>query len=177
MDDIARHISISKKTLYLYFSNKKEVVMAFMLANLEQNKELLTRISIESEDAIHEIIHLMKHFGEMFSRINPTVFYDLQKYFPECWKIFNDFKMHEMTEMIEDNLKKGIDQGVYRSNLNLKIIAKIRVEQIDTILDPTVFPPEKFNMTEVHLAVLELFLRGITSEKGNELIKKYQNVN
>lgn len=177
MDDIARHMGISKKTLYQYFANKNEIVQAFMSGNLSKNSNECARITTESENAVQEIIGLMQYFGVMFSKINPTVFYDLQKYYPECWKSFRDFKEKGMTEMIESNLRRGIQQGVFRKDLNIEIISKLRVEQIEMTLNPMIFPPEKYDITEVHVTILELFLRGITSEKGNELIKKYQSLN
>lgn len=174
VDDIARHLGISKKTLYLYFANKKDIVRAFIEENLRDNHQCLAEITADSADSVEEIIRLMKHFSEMFAKINPTVFYDMQKYYPDCWKIFREFKESGMTEMIESNLIRGVEQGVFRQGLNVKIISKLRVEQIGMTLNPIIFPPDKFNISEVHLTIIELFVRGITSEKGNQLIKKYQ---
>ena len=110
----------------------------------------------------------------MFSRINPRVFYDLQKYFPECWKVFREFKEYQMIAKIEKNMRKGIKEGVFRGDLDIKIIAKLRVEQIEMSMNPLIFPPDKFNIAEVHTTMLELFLHGIASTKGHALIGKYK---
>ena len=176
MDDIARHLGVSKKTLYLFFKDKNEIVMAFMTDNLEKNKQNLLKISDNAADSVQEVIGIMKHFGAMFSRINPRVFYDLQKYFPECWKIFREFKEHQMIDMIEKTLRKGIKEGVFRGDLNIKIIAKLRVEQIEMSMNPLIFPPDKFHIAEVHVTMLELFLHGIASAKGHALIDKYKKL-
>jgi AcrR family transcriptional regulator len=176
MDDIARHLGMSKKTIYVSFKDKDEIVSAFMKDNLEKNKQALLKISDNSVDSVQEIIGIMRHFGSMFSRINPRVFYDLQKYFHESWKIFREFKESQMIAMIEKNLRKGIKEGVFRSDLNIKIIAKLRVEQIEMSMNPLIFPPDKFNISEIHVIMLELFLHGITTTKGHALIDKYKKI-
>ena len=80
MDDIARHIGMSKKTVYHSFNNKEDLIRTLLTNNLELNKLQFENISNKSNNSIQEIIMLMEHLAEMFSKINPHVFYDLKKY-------------------------------------------------------------------------------------------------
>lgn len=176
MDDIARHIGMSKKTLYQNFKSKDEIVNTLVAINLKTNDERLKQLEKDSKDAVQEIILIMKHISEMFSRINPNLFYDMQKYHPEAWKRFQEFKQRLMINMVETNLKQGIQEGYFRNDINVKILAKMRIEQVEIAMNPMAFPPDKFKIDEVQLTMIDHFLHGITTLKGHKLLNKYKNI-
>lgn len=176
MDDIARSIGMSKKTIYTIFNDKEEIITSMMHTDLDNNQCIFENLSNQSKDSIQEIIHIMKHIAGMFSRINPNLFYDLQKYHPKSWKIFREFKEKCMVTMVEKNLKRGIREGLYRPNLEIKILAKLRIEEVEMGMNPGIFPPDKHNLSEVQVALLDHFLHGITTIKGHRLINKYNRI-
>lgn len=177
MDDIARHLGMSKKTVYQHFKDKDEIVNTLLITSLESNEEQLKKLETNSKDAVQEIILIMKHISEMFSRINPNLFYDMQKYYPEAWKTFQAFKQRSMIKMVETNLQQGISQGYFRHDINVKILAKMRIEQVEIAMNPMIFPHDKFNIAEVQLSMIDHFLHGITTLKGHKLLNKYKNIN
>ena len=79
MDDISKHLAISKKTIYHYFEDKNEVVETLMKERMRANECEVEDIAKESENVIAEVFGLMKHISTMFSQMNPNLFYDLQK--------------------------------------------------------------------------------------------------
>src|SRR5688572_8916664 len=88
MDDIAQHLGVSKKTIYKWFENKDEVVFASTqryLQQMEQNCECIIRTT---DNAIHELLKIMDMNKEIFSKIHPSIFYDLQKYHPKTWQLW-----------------------------------------------------------------------------------------
>ncbi len=176
MDDIAQHLSVSKKTIYGFFSDKDEIVHTVCAMNLDNNKCEFESLSENARDSVHEIIECMNHVSAMFSVINPNLFYDLQKYYPKSWEMFRKFREENMMNLFEKNLKAGIKDGLYRDDINIKILARLRVEQIVMAMNPDVFPPHKYNHREVQLELLDHFLHGIVTVKGNKLISKYKNI-
>lgn len=176
MDDIAKHLSISKKTIYQFYSDKNEIVDTLMRLKLEEDKVSIQQIHLESENVITEVFGLMKHMSQMFSKLNPNVFYDLQKYHPEAWKLFNAFKEECMEAMVENAIKKGAKEGLVRADINTKIIARLRMEEIQLGFNATVFPPDKYKIIDVQLELLDHFLHGICTLKGHKLINKYKQV-
>lgn len=177
MDDISRHLGISKKTIYRYFGDKNAIILSLMKEHLERNKKDLEKISRESGNAVEEMIAIMDFIGAMFARINPVVFYDLQKYFPQCWKNFKEFKENYMIVMIQNNINRGIKEGVFRKNIDVSILSKMRIHQIEMAMDPLIFSPDKYNLTNVQMNMLDHFLHGITTLKGHKLINKYKQIN
>jgi AcrR family transcriptional regulator len=176
MDDIAKHLAISKKTIYLSYSDKNEVVEVLMKNRMKSNQIELEKLSKNSENVIAEVFSIMKHMGMMFSQMNPNFFYDLQKYHPNTWKLFKKFKENCIENMVEDSVKRGIIQGFVRPDVNTKIIARLRMEEVEMGFNPHVFPPDKFKIMDVQLALLEHFLHGICTLKGHKLINKYKEI-
>lgn len=174
MDDIARHLAISKKTIYQFFDDKHQIVHELCKKDCRMNEERMILIAANSSDALDEILQSMDFLGEMLSRMNPNLIYDLQKYHPAGWKEFNNFRKQSLLGTVEANLKKGIKQGLYRSDINIKILAKLRVEEVQMGLNPAFFAPSKFNLHEVQLALLEHFLYGILTLQGNRLLIRYK---
>ncbi|MFY9310553.1 MAG: TetR/AcrR family transcriptional regulator [Bacteroidia bacterium] len=176
MDDIAKHLGISKKTIYQFYSDKNEVVETLMSSLTKTNECVFQKIADDSANVIEEVFEMMKHMGALFSQMNPNLFYDLQKYHPDSWKLFNKFKEDFIERMVEDSVKRGVAQGLVRADINTKIIARLRMEEVEMGFNPQVFPPDKFKIIDVQLALLDHFLHGICTLKGHKLINKYKQV-
>ncbi len=176
MDDIAKHLAMSKKTIYLFFKDKNEVVETLMKEGLNKDKCELNDITKNSANVIEEVMNLMKHMGTMFGKVNPNIFYDLQKYHPNAWKQFMKFKEDCMEGMVEGAIKRGIKEGLVREDINSKVLSILRIEQIVMGMNPEIFPPEKFKMVDIQLAMLDHFLHGICTIKGHKMINKYKQV-
>ena len=176
MDDIAKHLGISKKTIYQFYSDKNEVVETLMTQRLKKNECEFQQIAKQSSNVIAEVFEMMKHVGVMFSQMNPNLFYDLQKYHPNAWKLFKKFKEECIERMVEDSVKHGIKQGLVRADINTKIVTRLRMEEVEMGFNPQAFPPDKFKIVDVQLALLDHFLHGICTLKGHKLINKYKQV-
>lgn len=177
MDDISRHLAVSKKTIYQFFKDKDQLVDKLTEHTLMVNQSEFDRIQSISKDPIAEIIEMMKHVKSMFSKMNPNLFYDMMRYHPESWLRFKNFKDEKMLGMVESNLNRGIQQGLYRQELNPKVLARLRLEQVTLAMNPDAFPPDKFSHVDVQMQILIHFLYGVCTLKGHKLINKYRQLN
>ncbi|MEW6469197.1 MAG: TetR/AcrR family transcriptional regulator [Bacteroidota bacterium] len=176
MDDIARHLGISKKTIYRSFKEKDEIVNLLMQLSIEEDKKQFRQIADSAQNVVDEVFKMMQCLTSIISKLNPVIFYDLQKYHPSAWSLFVKFKSDFILHMVEETITKGIKQGYVRSDLNPRILARLRVEEIEMGFNPKVFPPDKFKMLEVQLALMEHFLYGICTLKGHKLVNKYKQI-
>lgn len=176
MDDLARNLGVSKKTIYQCFADKNELVCsATGLQLLEQEKDL-QQISDKASDPVDEILRICDYIKTVFENINPTLLYEVEKFFPEAWAIYLDHKKHCVHDMIVKNLTEGIKQGLYRSEIDVEIIAILRMEEIQLAFNPLVFQPGQFNAGTVQVQFLDHFLYGICTLKGHKLINKYRHI-
>src|SRR6201985_3338293 len=145
MDDIARHLGMSKKTIYQFFKDKNELVIALVKKKLQEDEDQMCALISKSGNVIEEMINMMKCSEEIFSRINPIVIHDLQKYHPDAWQQFQDFKAGVIVHTLEELLTKGIKQGYIRPDIDVKIIARMRVTQVEMGFDTKLFPVGEFS--------------------------------
>jgi AcrR family transcriptional regulator len=176
MDDIAKHLGMSKKTIYQFFKDKNELVFALVRKKLQDDEDQMCAIISKSGNVIEEMINMMKCSEEIFSRINPIVIHDLQKYHPEAWKQFQNFKADVLVHTLEELLTKGIKQGYIRPDIDVKIIARMRVMQVEMGFNTAVFPVAEFNIWKVQQQFLEHFNYGICTLKGYKLLNEYKNI-
>jgi len=176
MDDISRGLSISKKTLYKYVTDKGDLVCQVMSVMCEEEEETIVEIAKENNNAIDEIIEIAKYVNGRLKQIHPSIHYDLEKYYPEAWERFTKHKLQFILNTVKSNLERGIKQGLYRKNLNCDIIAKLYISKIDVVFDGRVFPPHEHSFVDVYDELMRYHIKGIASEKGltylSEKLKK-----
>lgn len=177
MDEIARHLAISKKTIYHAFPDKDSLVNSLMLRDIKHNHKEFDEIFLNASNVVDEVFLIMKKMTEVFSNCNPVMYYDLQKFYPETWKLFMDFRQKFIMGHVERSIEKGKKDGLVRPDVNTKILAYLRMEEISMAMAGQVFPHDKFSVLDVQLALTEHFLYGICTLKGHKLINKYKEIN
>jgi len=168
MDDIARDLGISKRTIYQHYSDKEAILALVIQEEIRTQKCEMEKLEALAENPIEEAMYATVQMQETLSDMNPTLLYDLKKYYPNAWELFQNYKQEYIIRNIRDNLSKGIEMGLYRSDIDIDVLSLLRVEQIVLAFDPTVYPAKRFSMMHVQTQFLNHFLRGILSEKGFE---------
>jgi AcrR family transcriptional regulator len=174
MDEIASQLGVSKKTLYQYFSDKDELVESVVRNTIRFAQQVCDKNKEVSKDAVHELFAAMDFVQEIFSEMNPAMMYDLERFHPKAYRHFLDHKNKYLYEVIKDNLRRGIKEELYRPEINVEIIARFRLEGMMLAFSQEIFPSTKYNLAELHQALIEHFLFGVASIKGYKLIIKYQ---
>lgn len=174
MDDIARHLAVSKKTIYQFFKDKDEVVSTFAWNQFDCEKDCMKGIMVTAKDAVDEIMLISRHMRETFSKINPSLLYDMQKYHAKAWEAYADYKQSFVAGHIRRNLQRGVDEGLYREEIDVEILARLRLEMIQMAFDPRIFPPSNFGLLDIQMQTMELFVRGIATQKGLDLLHYYK---
>jgi AcrR family transcriptional regulator len=174
MDDLAHHQGISKKTLYQYFDDKNDLVNQVTTLLLKDRMVQYAAAIKDSSNAMDELFSISKLMRKHFSELNPALMYDLQKYHPEAWGLFLKHENEVVYHLVVKNLERGVAESFFREDLNVNILAKMRVEQIHLSFDERLFPKNEFDFTEVQMQLFDHFVHGVLTEKGLELYKNYQ---
>jgi TetR/AcrR family transcriptional regulator, cholesterol catabolism regulator len=177
MDDIARHLSVSKKTLYLHFADKDELVTMVSRGHLERNILQFDTIRDESKNPIEELARLSVCMKMNMESMNPAVMFDLQKFHPKAWNEFIQFKNKHLRESIVRNLNQGIELGYVRPEVNPEILAPIRIETVQLAFNNELFSVGQYSLAEVQAHLFDHFVYGIVTEKGRKLYEKFKTVN
>ncbi|MFM2139105.1 MAG: hypothetical protein RJA57_1412 [Bacteroidota bacterium] len=175
MDDIATALGMSKKTLYQHFADKDELVAAVVDTHIIEMQADCDRCRSEARDAVHEIFNTMKVLHREFSNMNPVVLSDLEKFHIHAWQRFREHKEGFLLGVIRANLVWGMREGLYRPDLNVDLLSRYRLESMMLPFNITVFPPGRHSLADTLNLLLELFIYGVASPKGYQLIQAYHD--
>jgi TetR/AcrR family transcriptional regulator, cholesterol catabolism regulator len=174
MDDIARHLSVSKKTLYQHFADKEDIVTMTCQSHLNRNSQEFINIKDKSTNAIEELANISMCLKRSMEDINPSLLFDLQKYHPRAWSVWLNHKNKFIRDSVVRNLRQGIEEGYFRPEINTEIIAAMRLELVQLAFDEEIFPREKFRLPDVQMAIFDHFVHGLVTERGRKLYLKYK---
>jgi AcrR family transcriptional regulator len=177
MDEIAAQLGISKKTIYQFFTDKDEIVEAVVNQQIKKNELECVQFRSNSENAVHAVFIAVKETEEMLSGMNPLIMYDLEKHHPKSFKKFKDFKYQFFYKEIKENLQRGIEDELYRPEIDIDIVAKHRIESAFMGFNQDLFPHNRYKMSDVLLEIAFLFLYSVTTLKGRKMIEKYMQKN
>jgi TetR/AcrR family transcriptional regulator, cholesterol catabolism regulator len=174
MDDIASALGMSKKTLYQYYADKEELVNAVFETLIQENKKRCKGDCEASENSIHEFFLGLDMMQEMFSKMNPMLLYDMQKYHPQVYLKFLAHKNDFIFQMMRSNLEKGIRDELYRSDMDVDVVAKFRIESVFLAFNSEVFTNNRTHLVHIEQQLADIFLYGIVTPKGIKLVQKYK---
>jgi AcrR family transcriptional regulator len=174
MDDIARHLSVSKKTLYQHFADKEDLVVAVSKGHLLRQDTLYKSLRESSANSIEHLAKISVCMKQEMEGVNPSMLFDIQKFHPRAWAVWNNFKKELIQELV-DSLSEGIEEGYVRDDINPEIFAVVRVELIQAAFNEESFPVKKFKLAEVQAQIFDHFVYGLVTEKGKKIYQKTKN--
>ncbi|MFC0603743.1 TetR/AcrR family transcriptional regulator [Winogradskyella pulchriflava] len=177
MDDIANEMGISKKTIYVHFPNKTKLVEATTMHLFETISCGIDSICELQKNPIEEIFDIKQFVMEHLKDEKSSPQYQLQKYYPKIFATLKSKQFEVMQGCVTENLKRGLEQGLYRDNINVDFISRIYFSCMITLKDPELFPLKTFSMNTLMEYYLEYHLRGICTPKGLEILNKLLKIN
>lgn len=173
MDDIARGLGMSKKTLYQHVANKEELIHLIINAHIEEDRTFCLSIQKNSKDAISEMFAMAKHYMETLRKMSTTTIYDLKKYYSNSWAVVEKYESEFFYDIIKTNLEKGVAEKLYRADIDTDIIAKLYVGKSAMVSDEDTFPPNQYRKDELFKAYFLYHIHGIATEKGIKKVNKH----
>ena len=143
MDDIAKQLSISKKTIYQYFKDKNDLVLQVTRDHLEEEKQEIQTIKENSSNAIEILIEESLCLRRNITDMNPSLLFDLKKYHHQAWALYLESKEKVYIRSLVETLQRGVEQGLFRQEINPEILAVLRVEQIQMSLENLIYPKKQ----------------------------------
>ncbi len=173
MDDICQKLGISKKTLYQVVTDKEELVQKVIMHHIDEERAAFEKITHSSENAMDEMFKITQHVLQQLKRMNPATIMDLEKHYREQFNIFKKNQFDFIYSTLKHNLEKGIQDGIYRDDLDTDIISKLYMTKAMSMINEDLFPDESYDKTKIFVEHMIYHLRGIVSEKGKEFFNQY----
>lgn len=156
LDDITHQLGISKKTLYLYFENKEDLVRQMLENQLNESLNEADAIRALEANSISGALRIWDRLIHYKQTVNPSLLLDIERHHATAWHLFQTFKTHYINTILVTNLQAGIEQGLYRPDLNIPVLAWLWIEQSQDDV------PAKGD----EQAIKHHFVRGLLTQKG-----------
>lgn len=171
MDDVARELNVSKKTLYQCVTDKEDLVRKVVNLEFTEAEKEINKILEKETNAIEISYKISEKMRKKISTYPSTVEYDLNKYYPEIYSELIKRRRDKMLNSFIKNMNLGISQGYFRKDLKTEIIAHIQVVRIEANHDEMYNTLKKYSVSEIFREVYIYHLRGICSQKGIDYLE------
>jgi AcrR family transcriptional regulator len=176
MEDIAKQSGISKRTIYEFFDDKHAIVHAVVDQLIGSHQELLKKVQLTVHDAIDEVLRQDASFSMVCKGVRPAFFYELENFFPDIWEEMEQYKL-KIYKAIADNLRKGQAEGLYRDDIDRKLVSDLRLHQLMNVMKPGLLTSFDLSVEQLATQYTILYLHSIITEKGKRLFDNYLSEN
>ncbi|MBL7807911.1 MAG: TetR/AcrR family transcriptional regulator [Saprospiraceae bacterium] len=171
MDDVARELGISKKTLYSFVENKDDLVAKVMERHMAEQCKVDEVMHAEASDAVDEMVRIIQQIVSELGKMKPNVVHEMQKYHREVWNRINDFQHSYILNLARQNLEWGRRDGLYRTDFDLETAARFYIAGAMIIFDEQYFPKPPYTYDFLFKEFITNYLHSIVSEKGLKMLK------
>ena len=172
MDDIAKEMGISKKTIYTHFNNKQTIIGVVTDHLFETVCHDIDAICDLGQNPIHELYAIKKRVMQYMQKEKASPTYQLQKYYPTIYSNIKQRQFSHMQQCVVNNLNRGMNQQLYRKNIEVQFVARIYFNGITGIKEESLFPYTMFEGETLYEMYLEYHLRGIVTSKGRDILNQ-----
>jgi len=175
MDDIAEKLCISKRTIYETFKDKNELLINCFEEYSKEKYKVNEDIIKNSPNMLAAVCSFIKSGAMAIDLLNPAFFSDMKKYHNDIWVMASKQQNEKNYNLAYRLLRKGINEGIFRKDINIDIVVKIILTQMNLLVDNEVFSTDKYSRSDVFKNMVINFIRGIATNKGIELIDSFDS--
>jgi AcrR family transcriptional regulator len=179
MDDIAKELGMSKKTIYQYVANKTELVEMVLDFMREKESNICIDGDITKMNAIDVLLAVSRNVSRQMKDLNPINAYELQKYYPSIYREFILKKRDHVYTTLKQNFEQGIAEGIYRNDLDIDLVARLYIQKLVDVHDPEFLSSVNFGFEKVFQVMFDNHIRGIANAEGlayyEKQIKMFNN--
>ncbi len=169
MNDIASHMSISKRTLYEIFNDKEELLAVCVDKSMAQGDCEMEKLIKDSRNVIEAMMNIYAKLLTEIHQVNKSALYDLRKYHPKIYKKIENRQKEDIERFIP-YFEKGVEEGLMENDINFGVLLSLLQAQFRMLMEGDFLPTDKYPIEEFIRAIILNFTRGIATPKGDKII-------
>jgi len=169
MDDLAKELGISKKTLYAHFPGKfdlLEAVLAAKFADVETTLNEVTRA--HRHDFPAALRDLLAGTQRELNEIKPPFVRDMRQKAPDVFKLVERRRAALIQRYIGRFFVAGQRAGMVRKDVPTKLMIEILLAVVQFIINPSKMEELGMMPKEGYAGILKIILEGALTAKGRK---------
>ncbi|MBP1615957.1 MAG: putative TetR transcriptional regulator [Bacteroidetes bacterium] len=169
MDDVAMMLGISKRTLYEVFEDKETLLIECLSDHHDQMVVFMREVLETSTNVLEVILKGYKKTIEDYRGTNIRFLQEIKKY-PKVYELVRNHRKRDHDAAVAF-FKKGVEQGLFRTDVNFSIVHLLVHEQLDLLMTNELFT--QYSFMEVYESITFTFLRGVSTAKGATILEDF----
>ena len=166
VSDIAREAGIASGTIYLYFKTKDEILVTLFRDKMAAFVAGVRKAIADEPGATAKIRRMIRlHFETL--EANADVAEVVQVELRQGQKFFRGASAHEISayfDLIGSVLQEGVEAGVFRRDLPVKVATKMLFGAMDQVTTSWVLGKRGYRLADAAEPVANIFLKGVTRD-------------
>lgn len=171
-DEHLKTVGISLEELKENFSDRRDMVKAIFEYERHCFEEIFNEYDFEGWNAIDIMLIISNEINNRFFFVTPSVTITLSQVFPDIFEKHLDERSNYIFEKIKINIEKGIQQGMYKTDISSEMIARMYIARLNDIHNPQIYPPEGFTFATIFTTLIDSVIKNITNEEGRKYYKQ-----
>ena len=171
MDELARNLGISKRTIYENFRDKEELLIACIDAFHDERSE---KVFLDANNVAEAILVMLQKSVEPTAQWKFNMMNDIRKYYPQVYKNHLSRLHQNERQNFEYVVQRGIREDVFRRELNPEIVAHFFSKMGEVVVARIDKDFDRYSLVDVFNNIVLTILRGICTAKGIEIIDKFK---
>lgn len=169
MDDIARELGISKRTLYETYENKEDLLYAGVKQLKEQKEHDMHELLAKSKNVMDIVLLSYQKKVEESRHVSPLFYSEIEKY-PSVVAYLEEDK-RENRQLITDFIKRGINEGFFRRDINVGLLTSTFEAIVNYYMSKQLYT--YYSVEELSKNIIFISIRGICTQKGVEALDNF----
>jgi len=170
--NISEKLGISIDELNAYFKDNHDLISKLLAFERRGFKVIFDEYDFEGVNAIDIMMTVSKELAQKYDYITPSYSTEIKEHYPDIYEEHFEKRREFIFEKIQINLRKGISQGWYRSDLSIELISRLYMSRLMDMHNPDFFPPDKFSFETLFELMFDNLIRSIATEEGLKYYKK-----
>ncbi len=166
LSELCSKLKISEEEYENFFASKANLIRSMLELERDAFMEIFARHDFEGVNAIDILMTVSKEIASQFLEMTASITYSLRKQYPKIYREHFNKRSEFIFDKIKINLTKGINQGIYRNDLSIELLARLYISRLIDIHNPDFFPPDKFSFATLFEVMFDSFIRSIANENG-----------
>jgi len=169
MDDLAEELGISKKTLYIYFPGKFDLLEAVLADKLTSVEATLKEVTLAHPDDFPATLRkLLAGTQRELDEIKPPFVRDMRQKAPDVFKLVERRRAALIQRYMGKFFIDGQRLGMVRKDVPAKLIIEILLAMVQSIMNPSKMEELRMMTKEGYAAILKVVLEGALTAKGRK---------
>ena len=173
MAELASEMGVSKKTLYIYFNDKDDLIQRCMSAHCDQMEQVISEAENSEGNAIDSELAIIDFVHTVITRMHPSMLHDLRKYHPIAFDTINKREDEIILGTVERNIKRGQKEGLYRTDISAVLTARFLVAigyEVKKCGERGTFQGQ-MTLSDLYVQSSLYHIRAISTEKGAKYLQ------